>query len=116
MSGLERTKGDAATSPMLDGTYAPERIGRYHGPNDPHKTIHFECDGQPIKAKGKVAAFLSALMAAGDTGVAHVDCLPWQLNPGDAARTLRVRGVRIETRKGKPDRWILRSVVREVQP
>ena len=86
------------------------------GPSDPHKIIRFVSDGQPITAKGKLAAFLLALIAAGSEGVAHVDCMPWQLNPGDAAKELRDRGVRIETRRGTPSRWILCSQVRQVQP
>lgn len=109
-------KGGAATPPVTARHQASGSIGRYHGPSHPHKVIHFVSDGQPIKAKGKLAAFLLALIAAGSEGVAHVDCMPWQLNPGDAVKALKDRGVRIETRKGTPSRWVLLSKVRKVQP
>ena len=91
-------------------------IGRYHPPADPGKTFHFISDRQPIKAKGRRAQFLRALISAGSEGVCHTEVMPWLLNASDAAKALRDRGVRIETRKGHPSRWVLRSQVREVQP
>ena len=109
-------KGGVAAPPVPARREASGSIGLYDGPSDPHKIIRFVSDGQPITAKGKLAAFLLALIAAGEKGVAHVDCMPWQLNPGDAAKELRDRGVRIETRRGTPSRWILCSQVRQVQP
>ncbi len=109
-------KGGATTPPEVTRPDMAGSIGRYHGPSHPHKAIRFVSDGQPITAKGKLAAFLRALIAAGSEGIAHVDCMPWQLNPGDAAKALRDRGLGIETRKGSPSRWVLRSDVREVLP
>lgn len=110
------SKGGVTAPPVTARHEASGSIGRYHGPSHPHKAIRFVSDGQPIKAKGKLAAFLRALIAAGSEGVAHVEVMPWLNNAADAAKALRDRGVRIETRKGSPSRWVLRSDVREVLP
>jgi hypothetical protein len=115
MTGPNET-GGADTPPATARLQAPGFIGRYHPPVDPGKTIRFISDGQPIKAKGGRAQFLRAMIAAGCEGVCHTEVMPWLLNASDAAKALRDRGVRIDTRKGKPSRWILRSVVQEVQP
>ena len=115
MSGANET-GGAGTPPEVTRPNNAGCIGCYHGPADPHKSIRFISDGLPIKAKGQRAAFLLALVAAENRGVAHLDCLPWMLNPADAVKALRERGVRIDTRKGSPSRWVLRSIVREVKP
>ena len=115
MSGSNEM-GGAATPPEVTRPDMAGSIGRYHGPADPHKAIRFVSDGQPITAKGKLAAFLRALIAAGSQGVAHIEVMPWLNNAADAAKTLRDRGVWIETRKGSPSRWVLRSDVQEVLP
>ncbi len=109
-------KGGAATPPEFTRPDMAGSVGRYHRPSHPHKIIRFDSDGQPIKAKGKLAAFFRALIAAGSEGVAHVEVMPWLNNAADAAKALRDRGVWIETRKGSPSRWVLRSDVREVLP
>jgi hypothetical protein len=108
--------GGGATPPESTGPERAGNIGRYHGPDTPRKTIRFISDGQPFTTKGKVAAFLLALIAAGYRGVAHIEVMPWLNNAADAAKALRSRGVLIETRKGQPSRWVLQSRVREVQP
>ena len=55
-------------------------------------------------------------MGAGHKGVAHVETLPWLLDAGAAVKALKDRGVSIDTRRGRPARWILRSQVQEVRP
>lgn len=115
MSGSNEM-GGAATPPVTARHEASGSIGRYHGPIDPQKVIRFISDGQPITAKGKLAAFQQALIAAGSEGVAHIDVMPWLNNAADAAKVLRDRGVRIDTRKGSPSRWVLRSNVQQVLP
>jgi hypothetical protein len=109
-------KGGVAAPPVTARHQASGSIGRYHGPSHPHKAIHFVSDGQPISAKGRRAQFLRALIAAGSEGVCHTEVMPWLLNASDAAKALRDRGVRIETRKASPSRWVLRSDVQEVRP
>ena len=115
MNGPNET-GGAATPPAIAPSVNAGSINRYHAPADPHKVVFFAADGQPFKAKGKLAAFQQALIAAGNEGVAHVEVMPWLHNAADAARALRTRGVHIETRIGKPSRWVLRSRVCEVRP
>lgn len=107
-------KGGAATPPETPLRKALGSICRYNAPATSHKPVQFTIDGHSFATKGKVAAFMRALMAAGSEGVAHVEVMPWMHNPSDAAMVLRKRGVRIETRKGRPTRWVLQSQVREV--
>lgn len=108
--------GGAATPPKARPD-ATGQIGRYHGPGDPHKRHAFNCAGRHITLRGCYAAFMQAMLAAGEAGVTRNDCVPWLANPSDAYATLRDKHhVRIDSRKGKPHRWILRSDVQEVQP
>ena len=58
---------------------------------------------------------LLAMLVAGLTGVARVDVQPWASNPGDSIARLRKRGLSIETRKGKPSRYVLRSIVTRLE-
>jgi hypothetical protein len=108
-------KGGVSPPPATARHQAPGQIGRYHGPADPSKAVRFIVDGQPITFRGKRAAMLQALMVAGSEGVAHVETLPWLLNPGDAVKAFRAKCIHIDTRPGKPSRWILRSQVRELK-
>lgn len=91
-------------------------ITLYRGNPTPDKAVHFEIDGRQQGFRGQLPAMLRAFGAAGSVGVENRQCRLFSLNPGDQVAVLRKRGVRIDTRKGKPSRWILRSVVREVQP
>lgn len=113
MSAVNDTGGVTAP-PATARIETSGMIGRYHGPAHPHKVARFIADGQTIQSKGKVASFLRAMIAAGDAGVAHAEVMPWLHNAADAARNLRRKGLRIDTRKGHPSRWVLVSVVQEV--
>lgn len=106
--------GGVAAPPATARLATSGWIGRYHGPVDPHKVAHFIVDGQPVTTRGKVAAFLRAMIAAGNEGVAHVEVMPWLHNASDAASALKHKGIGIDTRKGQPSRWVLVSNVREV--
>lgn len=108
--------GDAATPPVTERVSTSGMICRYHGPTDPHKIARFIVDRHTVITKGKVAAFLRALISAGSEGVAHVEVMPWLINASDAAKSLRDRGVWIDTQKGNPSRWVLRAYIREVLP
>jgi len=109
-----KKKGGVGAPPETARIEMSGWIGRYHGPADPHKVARFMADGQPVTTKGKVAAFLRALIAAGGEGVAHVEVMPWLHNASDAASALKDKGLRIDTLKGHPGRWVLASNVREV--
>ena len=91
-------------------------ITLYRGNPTPDKAVCFAIDGRQQGFKGQLPAMLRAFCVAGSDGVENRQCRLFSVNPGDQVATLRKRGVRIETRKGKPSRWMLRSVVREVQP
>lgn len=106
--------GGVVAPPATARVSAPGWIGRYHGPADPHKAARFIADGKPVTTKGKEAAFLRAMIEADGEGVAHVEVMPWLLNAADAAKNLRRKGLRIDTHKGHPSRWVLVSKVREV--
>lgn len=109
-------KGGAATPPKTAHAQAPGQFGRYHPPIDPRKPTRFTSGNHTFKTKGHRAQLLRALIAAGSEGVAHVEVMPWLLNASDAAKALRDRhGLQIDVRRGRPNRWVLRSPVREVQ-
>ena len=107
--------GSGGTLPATARVDASSQVGRYHAPASPGKAVSVMADGQLVTVRGKRAAMLQALRAAGWEGVAHVEVLPWLLNPADAIKALKARGLRIETRRGQPTRWILRSDVQEVR-
>jgi hypothetical protein len=88
----------------------------YRGNATPDKAVCFDVDGGLQSFRGQFPAMLRAFCAAGGNGVENRQCRLFSLNPGDLVAVLRKRGVRIDTRKGKPSRWILRSDVREVRP
>lgn len=106
--------GGVAAPPATARIETSGWIGRYHGPADPHKVARFMADGQPVTTKGKVAAFLRALISAGSEGVAHVEVMPWLHNASDAANALKDKRIGIVTRRGHPSRWVLVSRVHEV--
>jgi hypothetical protein len=80
----------------------------------PDKAANFEIDGKQQEFRGQLPAMLRALGAVGRGGLENRQCRLFSLNPGDQVAVLKKRGVRIDTRLGKPSRWILRSDVREV--
>lgn len=81
----------------------------------PDKASHFEIDGGQQGFKGQLPAMLRALVATGKEGIENRQCRLFSLNPGDQVAVLKKRGVRIDTRLGKPSRWVLHSDVQEVQ-
>lgn len=111
-----KEKGGGAAPPDAVRSEASGCLGKYHGPTDPPKANYLTVEGRPMAVRGKRGAFVQALMSAGSEGVAHAECMPWLLNPGEAASALNGRGLHIEARKGCPTRWVLLSDVREVQP
>lgn len=115
MNGPNET-GGAATPPEFTRHSMTGCIGRYHAPADPGKSFRFLVDDRPVRFRGKRAALLRALIAAGSEGVVHVECMPWLFDISAAVVALKAGRVRIATHRGKPTRWVLLSDVREVQP
>jgi hypothetical protein len=109
-------KGGVAAPPATARSETSGQVGRYHAPAEPRKAVPFTIAGQVFELHGKRAAFQCAMIVAGDEGVAHIEVMPWLLDPRSAVRALKDRGIAIETRRGKPTRWVLRSPVREVLP
>lgn len=109
-------KGGAATPPQAARCKASGQLGRYHPPADPRKVVRFVSEGRPFTLRGKRAAFLLALIAAGGEGVMHAETMPWMFDPRAAVRALKDIGLDIETVRGRPTRWVLRTPVKAVQP
>ena len=106
-------KGGAATPPFDCQCGA---ITLYLGNPTPNAARYFDIDGKHSAFKGQLPAMLHALNAAGGDGIANAQCRLFSVNPCDQVSALRKRGVRIDTAKGQPTRWILRSQVQEVLP
>jgi hypothetical protein len=75
------------------------------------KSVDFIADGTAIRLKGGRALVLDLLIAASSNGIDRSATLQWIANISDTICALRGRGLVIETYKGHPANYVLRSAV-----
>jgi hypothetical protein len=112
MTHHHKEKGAAATVPFAPLYKSDSAI--YPLPIEYSKPILFNVDGQTGPFQGRRALMLDLMRKAKSVGIGRAETWRWIGNPADAVDALRKRGVQIDTRKGQPKCYVLRSTVERI--
>jgi hypothetical protein len=108
----EETEAVAAASDAPLVTSGSPTI--YPLPTEYRKPIRFLIDGETKAFKGRRALMLDLLAKAKSVGIGRAETWRWIGNPGDPVQALKKRGVKIDTRKGQPKCYVLRSTAERI--
>lgn len=118
MTGRDREGGGFAPSPGASGrSEGAHAIIRYPRNPRPDKAVRYAMGSRTIALKGQQPALADALITASrkGMGVAAVEMSDALVNPGDAVCSLRAKGVLIDVRRGKPNRYVLRTAMTRLE-
>lgn len=113
MDRLDMKKGAVAPAPCAP-LVTSGSLAIYPLPAEYRKPILFRFGDRIIKLTGGRALVLDRLIAAGPSGIDRAATLQWIANLADSIAALRATGIAIETRKGQPCNYALRSHVERI--
>lgn len=107
----QKSKTPAATGALDEGFGIP--APKSDSPSIPNrKPVPFRFEGELIKPRGGLARLLGMMIDAGLSGIDRHMCSEWCADlPASICKLRKRQGLDIETVKGKPTRYVLRSPV-----